>query len=152
MHRSRSTLHERERWRIPSLKRPCACTFEIPLHYTYTQSHMQSLPKLERERWRIPSFKLRPCLHASFGNLLRYSIFFLVCLHVEGDFVFSFLLLFGKNQHTHDCRRVRSPLIVTMAKSTSFSDNGVLKSLLNLFWWPFLLLFLIVRKSALYLV
>ena len=35
-----------------------------------------------------------------FSGIYSYSFFFLVCLHVEGDFVFSFFLLFGISSRT----------------------------------------------------
>ena len=35
-----------------------------------------------------------------FGNLFSFFFFFFFCLHVEGDFVFSFLLLFGISSRT----------------------------------------------------
>ena len=54
-------------------------------------------------------FQITPA--CDFRESILIPFFFLVCLHVEGDFVFSFLLPFGTSSRT--TLQVRSLLIVT---------------------------------------
>ena len=55
---------------------------------------------IERFSWAESNCEISNYPSLWFSGIYSYSFFFLVCLHVEGDFVFSFLLLFGISSRT----------------------------------------------------
>ena len=144
---SRSSRQLQEQDEGSSVQLSSSTQVSVKLIVMFGPAGPQNLsPVLARLR-ATARFQVTPA--CDFRESILIHVFFLVCLHVEGNFVFSVLLQFGTSSRT--TLQVRSPLIVTRQnqQAAPVCSKVIRRTISGLFFWVVFFL-LAVRLVAKY--